>query len=271
MEFKTLNHNQQMPMLGLGTWALSGNECTRAVQSALELGYTHIDTAEMYDNEEAIGKAIEGVDRESLFITSKVWYEDLSAVGVISACENSLRRLGIENLDLYLIHWPKTGTDYRDCFSGFQELLNRGLIRAFGVSNFTMSHLEESISICNELDLKIACNQVEFHLGLYQRELLEFCDQNDIAITAYCPIAKGALVGDDVLGNIVSSHKKAATQIALRWLIQKEIVAIPKSSQRAHQASNLDIFDFELSDEEMSQLDALGSDQRLVEPGWAEF
>jgi diketogulonate reductase-like aldo/keto reductase len=271
METKILNNNQQIPMLGLGTFRMTGDECTNAVHSALELGYTHIDTAEMYGNEVDIGKAIAGVDRDKLFITSKVWFENLACDDVIAACEASLEKLGTDYLDLYLIHWPKAGTDYRDSFRGFKELQQRGLIKAIGVSNFNKARLEESIAICNELDLSISCNQVEFHLGLYQQELLEFCDANGVALTAYCPVAKGDPVGGEILSGIASTYGKTPTQVALRWLIQKGIVAIPKSSNRERQASNFDVFDFELSAAEMSQLDGLGGDQRIVAPDWAEF
>ena len=145
------------------------------------------------------------------------------------------------------------------------------MINALGVSNFTISHLQDSLKICDDLDLEISVNQVEFHIGLFQRELLEFCDHHDIALTAYCPISKGDPIGDEVLNPIGAAHNKSHTQIALRWLIQKGIVAIPKSANRDRQQSNLNIFDFELSEDEMSQLDGLGNSQRLVLPGWAEF
>jgi len=271
MEYKLLNNDEAIPMLGLGTWDMRDAECTQAVKCALDLGYTHIDTAEMYGNEEAIGGALKGAKRDKLFITSKVWFEHLGYKDVISACEGSLARLGCEYLDLYLIHWPRRGTDYQATFAALGELHDRELINALGVSNFTISHLEESLKICDDLELEISVNQVEFHVGLYQHELLEFCDRNDIALTAYSPVCKGQFAHHELLNEIAEAHNKSSTQIALRWLVQRGIVAIPKASQRAHQSSNLNIFDFELSEDGMSRLDALGNDDRLVVPGWAEF
>ncbi len=271
MEHKQLSNGAAMPMLGLGTSALRGAACRRAVRRALALGYAHLDTAESYGNEADIGAAIAPCKREQLFLTSKVWRErPLTHDDVIAACHGSLRRLGVERLDLYLIHWPNRRTAYRAVFEAFARLLDEGLIRALGVSNFTAAHLDETLPLCDELGLKVAVNQVEFHVGLYQEALLARCDRHGIAVTAYSPLRKGDL-GHPTLARLGARYGKTPAQVALRWLLQRGAAAIPKAGRPEHQAANLDVFDFALAPDELRQLDALGAAQRLVRPAWAEF
>jgi len=268
---KQLNNGHHIPMLGFGTWQLEGDECTDAVRCALDVGYTHIDTAEAYDNEEAIGRAIEGVDRVGLFLTSKAWHEHLAPKALKAACYSSLGRLGTDYLDLYLIHWPRQGTDYLAAFAALQELCEEGKIRAAGVSNFTTAHLHEFLPAAHKAGLTLEMNQVEYHPGLDQIDLLEYCREQQILLTAYSPLARGQAPEDELLQKIGESHDKSAAQVALRWLLQRGVVAIPKSSSPERIKENFALFDFSLSKAEMADIAQLGQDQRLIHPDFAEF
>ena len=263
---KRLASKEEMPLLGLGTWQLKGKTCEQAVREALKLGYTHIDTAEFYGNEEEIGKAIAGEDRSRLFITSKVAPHHLSHKGVLKACDRSLRKLGTDYLDLYLIHWPRRKRHTTEVLSAFKKLHDEGKIRSFGVSNFTINHLKDIKRIMEELGVPISVNQVEYHPGLDQKELLRYCEEQGIALTAYSPIARGKATKSETLGLIGKEHGKSAAQVALRWLVQKGIVVIPKASSKEHVEQNMAIFDFKLKEEEMASIDAMGGDQRLIDP-----
>ena len=261
-----LASKEQLPQLGLGTWQLSGKTCQQQVKDALLLGYTHIDTAEWYGNEAEIGAAIKGVDRSTLFITSKVAPHHLSHDGIIKSCERSLQKLGTDYLDLYLIHWPRKKRHTKDVLRAFKELFDQGKIKSFGVSNFTIHHLQDIKPIMEDLGVPISVNQVEYHPGLNQQALLNYCSEEGITLTAYSPIARGRAVKNDALEMIGQQHDKSAAQVALRWLVQKGIVIIPKTSSKEHAAENMAIFDFTLSKEEMEQIDALGSKERLINP-----
>lgn len=256
----------RMPQLGLGTWLLRGEECERTVLEALELGYRHIDTAEGYGNEERIGAALRGSDRDAVFLTSKVSRDHLTRSGIRDACEGSLRRLGVDNLDLLLVHWPNSDIPIAETLAGFDELLDSGRIRAWGVSNFTPSHLREL-----EGRDDVATNQVELHPYFRQTELVEFCRARGIPITAYAPLAKGRVVNDPVLRRIGASHDATPAQVALRWSAQRGRVVIPKASSREHLASNLGIFHFELSEEELEAVESRPQSDRIVDGGWSEF
>ena len=261
----------RIPSIGLGTWQLTGSSLSQAIHSAYHAGYTHIDTAEFYGNEDVIGSSIVDLPRDSLFITSKVWPDNYSSKdGLRRALSQSLERLNTSYLDLYLLHWPRKGTDYREVFSELKSLVNDGLIKHVGVSNFTVNHLKEILPILNDIGLDIAVNQVEFHPGLYQRELLEFCKDNGILLTAYSPFAHGQLSYTE-LESIASSLGVSSFQVALRWLYQHGVVSIPKSADKLHIRANADIFDFSLSEKQMSSIDNLGDSNRVIDPPFAEF
>lgn len=261
-----LSHGQEIPQIGLGTWELKGDECEEVVRTALEMGYRHIDTAEMYENEEAIGRAIADIDRDELFLTSKVWWDNLHKYDVPDACEGSLERLGTEYLDLYLVHWPNAGIPLEETVEAMQRLREDGLIRAWGVSNFTRAHLDDAL----ELD-RPAMNQVELHPYLRQEELDRYCRRHNVRLTAYSPLARGEVDEDELLDRIGTRYGKTGAQVALRWSIQHGHVVIPKSSTPRHLATDLDIFDFTLSQEEMERIDGLDEGRRIIEPDFAEF
>ncbi|MAG01821.1 oxidoreductase [Candidatus Pacearchaeota archaeon] len=265
-----LNNNTQMPLIGLGTWQMKHQTCIDAVKKSLDLGYIHLDTAEVYMNESEIGQAIKDFSREKLFITSKVAPDDLDYYRVLAACEESLARLETEYLDLYLIHWPNSKMNLPEVLKAFKKLYDEGKIKAFGVSNFTINHLKETLEITNQLNLPLSVNQVEFHPRLYQKELLDFCNQNNISITAYSPLAMGLVFEDKILTKIANNHNKTAGQISLRWLLDKNLVIIPKASSEQHLKENLDL-NFKLSEEETKEIDNIDESQRLINPRFAEF
>jgi 2,5-diketo-D-gluconate reductase B len=263
----TLKNRVRMPMLGLGTFQSSDSTCTEAVRTALQLGYRHIDTAEMYWNESEIRTAIKGFEREKLFLTSKVFHNHLHHDDVIAACLGSMHKLAVRYIDLYLIHWPNRNAPMEETFAALKQLHDDGRIRCVGVSNFDIRHLEEAMK-ASKVD--ICVDQVEFHPFLYQKELLEFCNKHHIIITAYSPLARGEVYKDKTIIAIGKKHSKTAGQVSLRWLHQKGIVVIPKASTEEHLRENLEIFDFELDEEDMKTLDNMPQ-RRLIKPGFAEF
>jgi diketogulonate reductase-like aldo/keto reductase len=253
----------EIPALGVGTFQLSGAACRNTVRTALELGYRHIDTAEYYDNEQAVGAAIDAasVDRDEIFLTTKVWRSNLSAGDVRPAVEASLDRLGVDYVDLLLIHWPHPRVPVTETLSAMAELREAGLVTHLGVSNFTRSQLQSAIAAA---DAPIVTDQVLCHPFNSQRTLRQFCAESDIALTAYSPLARGAVVGDETLTRIGTEYGKSAPQVALRWLVQQEqVVAIPRSSSGDHLADNLAVFDFELTDTEMERIDDLTGNLRV--------
>ena len=266
-----LNTGETIPQIGLGTWQVTDETVTRAVKQAYKLGYRHIDTAEMYKNEEAIGDALKELPREELFITSKAWMSHFDKEGLKEACNATLERLGTSYLDLYLLHWPKTGTDYKETFEALKELQDEGSVKSVGVSNFTIKHLEEVLPIAEEVGLTISVNQVEFHAHLYQKELLEHCLKNDIVVTAYSPLARGKLQDDDVLKQVAEKHNATPNQIALRWLMQHGLVVIPCSKSEEHQRENLEAAEVELDHEDVEAIDGIEHEERLINPSFAEF
>lgn len=262
-----LQDNNEMPVLGLGTWRLSGRECISIVQKALEFGYTHFDTAQMYGNESEIGKAIKGFEREKLFITSKVWYDQLSYKNLIYACENSIKSLNTSYLDLYLVHWPNSRIPMKETFSAMSDLIERGLVKSVGVSNFTISHIENALKVSS---VSIVTNQVEFHPYLYQKELLEYCTKHKIILTAWAPLARGLIFNDSTLKRIANAHKKTIAQITLRWLIQKNLIVIPKASSEKHLQENISIFDFSLSKDEIAEIYKIPTERRLIDLSFSQ-
>jgi len=255
-----------MPKLGLGTWALRGAECAAAVAEAIALGYRHIDTAEMYGNEEAVGAGMRasGVPREQLFVTTKVWWENLAAPD--RALEASLSRLGTDYADLFLIHWPNAAVPLAPTLAMMEVLKERGLARAIGVANFTPRLLAEAIAT----GAPIAANQVEYHVMLGQGPLLALCRAHGIALTAYSPLGKGGLVDDPALAAIARRHGVSGAQVALAWLFAQEMVAaIPKSGRAENMRANLAALSLRLDAADMAALAALPKDRRFVNPAFA--
>jgi 2,5-diketo-D-gluconate reductase B len=240
-----------IPALGFGTFELSGETCRRAVRAALDSGYRHVDTAERYDNEAAVGAAIREspVDREDIFLTTKVWRSDLRHDDLIAAAETSLDRLGVAFVDLLLVHWPHPRIPLTETLAAMDDLADRGLARHIGVSNFTRSQLADAQSTAAS---DVVTDQVLYHPYTSQRDLREYCVQTDTALTAYSPLARGAVLDDTTLARVGDRYDKTPAQVALRWLVQQpQVVPIPRSSSPAHVAENAAVFDFELTDDEM--------------------
>ncbi|MFE4510461.1 glyoxal/methylglyoxal reductase [Bacillus subtilis] len=257
-----LHNGVEMPWFGLGVFKVeNGNEATESVKAAIENGYRSIDTAAIYKNEEGVGIGIKesGVAREELFITSKAWNEDQGYETTLAAFEKSLERLQLDYLDLYLIHWP--GKDkYKDTWRALEKLYKDGKIRAIGVSNFQVHHLEE---LLKDAEIKPMVNQVEFHPRLTQKELRDYCKAQGIQLEAWSPLMQGQLLDNEVLTQIAEKHNKSVAQVILRWDLQHEVVTIPKSIKEHRIIENADIFDFELSQEDMDKIDALNKDERV--------
>jgi methylglyoxal/glyoxal reductase len=255
----TLNNGVEMPHLGLGTYRLDSPRQTRQVVLwALEEGYRLVDTAKYYGNERDIGAALaeSGVPREELFVTTKLWNDDHGYDSTIRACRRSTEDLGLDYLDLYLIHWPVPG-QRDESWRAMEWLLDEGLCRAVGVSNYMVNHLEELLAGSRTVP---AVNQVEFHPCLYQGELLGFCRANGIQLQAYSPLARTRGFGDPVVREVSARYGKTPAQIYLRWSLQHEVAVIPKSSNRERLKENTDVFDFSISPGDMRLLDSLSRD-----------
>jgi 2,5-diketo-D-gluconate reductase B len=247
----------KLPVLGLGTWELSGRRCVDVVGRALELGYRHVDTAEMYANEGAVGQALaaSGLDRREVFLTSKVWTSHFRAADVPRTAERSLRLLRTDYLDLLLMHWPNPEVPLRETLEALAGLLEAGKVRAIGISNFPPELLRQALDAS---PAPIACDQVRYHVGHDQEELRRAARAAGVAVTAYWPLRHGGLLGEAALAEIGRNHGKSPAQVAIRWLIEHEGVAtIPKASSDAHLTANLEVFDFELSGEERRRLASL--------------
>jgi methylglyoxal/glyoxal reductase len=258
----TLNNGIKMPWFGLGVFrAEEGREVEIAVETALEYGYRSIDTAAVYENERGVGNAIKnsGVSRADIFLTSKVWNSDQGYQSTLKAFEQSLDKLQSDYLDLYLIHWPK-GQLSLDTWKALEELYQKRYIRAIGVSNFLIHHLEDFLPHCNIIP---AVNQVEFHPELIQPELLKYCNDKKIQLEAWSPIMKGRVNDIPVMQALAVKYGKTPVQVVLRWDIQKGVVTIPKSVKPERIKSNAEIFDFELSDEDMAKIDRLDRSKRI--------
>ncbi len=259
----------RLPRLGLGTFRMQGDACRAAVESALSLGYRHIDTAEMYANEEAIGAAIAsaGVPRNELHLTTKVWHENLAPDAIRRAFDASLKKLGLDFVDLYLVHWPSRTMDLPTVFETLMKLKEDGRTRAIGVANFTLALLKTTVE---EIKAPIACNQVEYHMMLDQSKVKGYLAAKSIPLVAYCPLAQGRAAGDATLTAIGKKHSASAAQVALKWLLDQDgVAAIPKASRAESQKANLDALDIRLDDDDRKAIAALPKDQRFVNPGFA--
>ncbi|WP_431163766.1 aldo/keto reductase [Flagellimonas beolgyonensis] len=257
-----LHNGVQMPYFGLGVYlSKDGNEVIHAVKDALNHGYRHIDTASIYDNEEGVGQGIREseVDRKDVFLVSKVWNNDQGYDATLRAFDASLKRLGTDYLDLYLIHWPK-GELSKDTWKALERLYMEKRVRSIGVSNFLKHHLEDLLP---SVEIVPMVNQMEFHPYLVQQELLDFCNANNIQYEAWSPLMQGHIFDLEVMKEMAHRYNKTIAQIVLRWDLQKGVVTIPKSSKKNRIIANADLFDFEISEADMKALDALDRGKRF--------
>lgn len=257
-----------IPFIGLGTWQLTGKQCITTVSNALEIGYTHIDTAEMYGNEKEVGQALSG-QRDKVFITSKVWMNHYTDIR--TACKNTCDRLQTNHLDLYLLHWPDSTQDLENIVIQMKELQDEGMISHFGVSNFTIKHLQDIIPWCQKHDLEIFANQVEFHPLLHQTQLHSFCKENNIQLCAYSPLAHGNILDNKVLTDIAKKHGVTSGQVSLSWILSQDIVVLPKASSNKHLEQNLSSQDVRLDPEDIQRINDIKETKRFINPDFAEF
>ncbi|WP_272913710.1 aldo/keto reductase [Halalkalibacter okhensis] len=258
----TLHNGVEMPWFGLGVFKVEdGQEVVDSVLAAIKAGYRSIDTAAIYGNEEGVGKAIKesGVERSDLFITSKVWNADQGYESTLKAFDTSLNKLGLDYLDLYLIHWPKAGT-YKDTWKALEMLYKEGRVKAIGVSNFHIHHLKD---LLQDAEIKPMVNQVEYHPHLAQLELRAFCKEQEIQLEAWSPLKQGELLTDDTITSIAAKYEKSPAQVILRWDLQNEVITIPKSVKEERIIDNANIFDFSLSEEDMQAINQLNKDERV--------
>lgn len=261
----------EMPIIGLGTWKMiEGDEIENAVRDALDVGYRMFDTAMIYKNEKGLGKALEkyGLLREEFFVTTKVWNTDQGYENTKKAIDVSLAQLGLPYVDLYLVHWPTASEDVKvslnkreETWRAMEEIYTSGKAKAIGVSNFTITHLEEMQKYATIMPM---VNQVEFNPFLYQEKLLNYCKKNNILLTAYSPLVRGKRLTDEKLENIAKKYNKTIPQVMLRWSIQHGVVVIPKTVHKERMIENIDIFDFEISAEDMKTIDLMDENMRLA-------
>ena len=258
-----------LPRLGLGTFRMQGDICRAAVESALGLGYRHVDTAEMYGNEDAVGAAIatSGIPRKELHITTKVWHENLAPDAIRRAFDASLNRLRLDHVDLYLVHWPSRNMNLPAIFETLLKLKQEGRTRAIGVANFNLALLKTAVE---QIKAPIACNQVEYHVMLDQTRIRQYLAAKSIPLVAYCPLAQGRAASDETLVAIGRKHGASAAQVALKWLLDQDgVAAIPKASRRESQEANLNALNVGLDDEDMKAIAGLRKNMRCVNPGFA--
>jgi len=258
---KTLENGVKMPYLGLGVYKMTDREeALQAITKALEVGYRSIDTAALYDNETEVGEAIRSsnIPREEIFVTTKVWNKDQGYDNTLRAFETSLKKLGLDYIDLYLIHWP-VEDKFLDTYRAIERLYDEKLIRVPGVSNHHQHHLEKIFAKAN---VKPMVDQIELHPYLSQKSLLNFCKENGVAVTAWGPLGRGQMLDDETIVRLANKYNKTAAQVILRWHYQNDIITIPKSVTPSRIEENINIFDFELSFEDIHSMDALNKDYR---------
>lgn len=258
-----LNDGNTIPLLGLGTYKSTGSDGRRVVAGALQMGYRLIDTAAKYGNEAEVGRGIRdsGIPRGEIFVVSKLWRESLGYRQAKAAFHASLQQLGLGYLDLYLIHWPANARNYPDwqqvnaaTWQAMEELQAEGWVRSVGVSNFWPAHLDALLQTASVVP---AVNQIEFHPGYHQPDVARYCREKGIALQAWSPLARGKIFGNEVLQCIAAAHGKTVSQVALRWIVQQQVVALPKASSPEKMQQNLQVFDFELTEAEMQQIGEL--------------
>jgi diketogulonate reductase-like aldo/keto reductase len=251
-------HGANIPAIGLGTWELRGPACARIVEQALRLGYRHVDTAQIYENEREVGDGVRasGVRRADVFVTTKVWSTHFAPNDLLRSAKESLARLRMTEVDLLLLHWPNPHVPLEETLGALAQARQLGLTRHIGVSNFTVALIEEAVA---KSPAPLVCNQVEYHPFLDQTKVLAACRANGLAVVAYSPVAKGRFKESEALKRIGANHGKTAAQVCLRWLLQQDVVAIPRTSKVERLSENIDVFDFTLTDAEMSEIFAMGS------------
>ena len=257
----------EVPAIGYGTWLVEGDDAREGVRDALEIGYRQIDTARAYGNEREVGRGLaeSGVPRDEIFLTTKVPYDEATAAEVERDAEQSLERLGVDHLDLLLLHWPNADVPLEETLEAMNKVREDGRTRHIGVSNFPAGLLRQALEIA-----PVACDQVEYHPFLDQSRLLELARERDVLITAYSPLAHGRVPDDPALAQIGERHGKTAGQVALRWLLdQPGVSPIPKASSHARREENFDVFGFALTDEDRAEIDGLAKDGRTANPPWA--
>jgi 2,5-diketo-D-gluconate reductase B len=268
MQFVEAN-GAKIPAIGLGTWELRGRTCARLVEQAIKLGYRHIDTAQVYDNEREVGDGLRasGVKRDDVFVTTKVWTTHFAPNDLERSTKESLARLRLSEVDLLLLHWPNPQVPLSETLGALAHVRQLGMARHIGVSNFTVALIEEAVAMCPEA---LACDQVEYHPYLDQTKVLDACSRHGMALVAYSPVAKGRIKNDQVLARIGQAHGKTAAQVCLRWLVQQNVAAIPRTSRIERLSENIDVFDFVLSDDEMRLISEMGGAKgRLTDFGFA--
>jgi len=259
----------KIPQLGFGTWELRGTACARLVEQALRLGYRHVDTAQVYENEIQVGEGVRasGVPRNDVFITTKVWWTHFSAGELERAAEESLKRLRLQYIDLLLLHWPNSSVPLEETLGALNAVKERGLTRHIGVSNFTVALVDQAAKLSRA---KLVSNQIECHPYLDQSRVIASCRRWGLSVTAYSPIAKGAAGGDKTLAKIGRAHRKTAAQVSLRYLVQQGIIVLPRTSRVERLSENAEIFDFTLTPNEMTTIRALANPRgRTISPSWA--
>jgi diketogulonate reductase-like aldo/keto reductase len=246
----------RIPLIGLGTWDVRGRTCARIVEQAIRLGYRHIDTAQMYDNEREVGEGVRasGVKRDEVFVTTKIWPTHFSPPELARTAKECLVRLRLSEVDLLLLHWPNPNVPLSETIGALCKIKREGLARHIGVSNFTVALVDEAVRLATE---PLACNQIEVHPFLDQTKVIDACRRHGLAVVAYTPLARGRAVRDPVLSEIGKQHGKSAVQVCLRWLVQQDIVVIPRTEKVERLSSNAALFDFTLSDDEMQRIGGL--------------
>jgi len=268
MQFVEAN-GAKITTIGLGTWELRGRTCARLVEQALKLGYRHIDTAQAYENEREVGDGLRTsrVRRDEVFVTTKVWTTHFAPNDLERSVKDSLTRLRLSEVDLLLLHWPNPQVPLQETLGALAQVKKLGMCRHIGVSNFTVALIEEAVAACPQ---PLVCDQVEYHPYLDQAKVREACAANGMALVAYSPVAKGRIKNDQVLSQIGRDHRKSPAQVCLRWLVQQNVSAIPRTSRIERLSENIDIFDFELSDDEMDQIFRLANPRgRMTDFGFA--
>ena len=256
-----LNNGKIIPSIGFGTWKLKNNEETvEVIKEAIKCGYSHIDTAFAYGNEETIGKGIKesNIDRKDLFITGKLWNDDRGYENIINACKRTIKNLNCEYLDLYLIHWPASKAVHDDwieinkeTWQALEYLYEQGLVKAIGVCNFKINQLEELIKTAK---IKPMVNQIEFHIGVYNKDILDYCNRNNIVVEAWSPLGSGKLFKVEELKLMASKYNVSVAQLCIRWCLQNNTLPLPKSKNIERIKNNLDVFNFEITNEDMEYL-----------------
>ena len=253
-----LNNGKYMPSIGFGTSLVTGEECIKTIKNAINAGYRHIDTASAYKNEKEIGKAIKesNIDRKELFITSKVWKDSMGYDNTLKSFQKSLDNLGLEYIDLFLIHWPRNNDENLniETWKALEKIYKDGKVKAIGVSNFLKHHLEALLPHCEICPM---VNQIEFHPGLMRKETKEFCIEKNIILEAWAPLGKGKMLNNETLINIAQKYNKSIAQLCLKWCLQNNVIPLPKSQNEKRMKQNLDVFDFEITEEDMNIINSM--------------